>query len=235
MQDVEGVGAERPQHPAPSGGGGIPAPGTTGIGSGAHQPVELHQPGGAQHLLLQQGRQLLKDGNGAVLEVNRHRQMALQGQALQRLDRLRLQCHRLFQQQRLASRQGRVSHCQARFRWGGDHQSVDARVGEKRLEVGAARQVMGLTGLGKPLRTRMPEGHRLGEGTVPQGDQMHLFTKAKAGDGDAQGGGGHGVKAEIEIRRALAPPRRRRPPGSPPHPTRLEPPAARRRRSAADR
>jgi hypothetical protein len=38
----------------------------------------------------------------------------------------------------------------------------------------------------------MPEGHRLGGGTVAEGDQVHLLAEAKAGDGDPQGMVGHG-------------------------------------------
>ena len=117
---------------------GVPAPGAIGIGSAAHQPIHLHQPGGAHGAVLQQSSGLLKEGHRAIFKIDGNAQSALDRFPLQFCHLLSIQRHRLLQQQVLSRLQGLQSQRMTRLRWCGDDHRINGWIGQQRIPVGVS-------------------------------------------------------------------------------------------------
>lgn len=131
--------------------------------------------------------QLLEQGHSPVFEINGHREVPLEGEALQFLGILGREGDRFLQEQMLASRQGLHGQGQPRRRRGGEHQRINGGIGEKRFIGGSTGQIHRRRGGSQPLRARMPEGDGLHTGAGPQGRHVHVDAEAQAHHGNPQG------------------------------------------------
>ena len=190
-QHVHGMGSERSDHTAALIRLGIPVPAALGIGTAAHQPVELHQPGRADGTGLQKACGLHEQGHSAVFVVHSHRQPPCQGQPLQLAGLIGMQRDGLLQQQVLARLQGPAGQVEAGCRWGGDDHRVHRGISQQGIPVAESLQAMGSRGGIQALLARVPKRHRLKIRRCCKGRQVHLLPEAETGDGNTKGLWGH--------------------------------------------